>query len=43
MDFAKIVKFKDKSGRWHAYLARFKDGFMVQEDWETIQKIINED
>ena len=41
MDFVKIVKFKDKSGKWHAYIAHFKDGFMVEEDYKEIQKIID--
>lgn len=41
MNFQKIVKFKDKSGKWHAFIARFEDGFMVEEDYEHIQKIIN--
>ena len=39
--FVKIVKFKDKTGKLHAYVATFINGIMVPEDWETIQKIIN--
>ena len=41
MTFEKIVKFKDKNGKWHAYNAHFVDGFMISEDVQTIQKIIN--
>lgn len=43
MTFSKIVKFKDKTGKWHAFVARFIDGFMVEEDALRIQKIINGD
>lgn len=39
--FSKIVKFKDKFGKLHAYIARFIDGFIVKEDCEEIQRIIN--
>ena len=41
MNFTKIVKFKDKSGKWHAFIARFIDGFMVEEDVKRINEIIN--
>jgi hypothetical protein len=39
--FSKIVRFKDKFGKLHAYIAKFIDGFMVEEDYNEIQKIIN--
>ena len=39
-NYSKIVKFKDNTGKWNAYVARFENGFMVKEDYENIQKII---
>ena len=41
MNGTKTVKFKDKSGKWHAFIAHFVDGFMVEEDVEYIEKTIN--
>ena len=41
MNGTKTVKFKDKSGKWHAFIAHFVDGFMIKEDVEYIEKIIN--
>lgn len=41
LNFTKIVRFKDKFGKLHAYIAKFIDGFMVEEDYNEIQKIIN--
>lgn len=41
MSTSRIVKFKDKSGKWHAFIAHFIDGFMIEEDVEYIEKITN--
>ena len=41
MILCKIVRFKDKSGKWHAYCATYINGEMLPEDWQAIQKIIN--
>lgn len=41
MNGTKTVKFKDKSGKWHAFIAHFIDGFMVEEDVKRINEIIN--
>ena len=41
MTFSKIVKFKDKSGKWHSYIATYINGEMLPSDWDNIQKIIN--
>jgi hypothetical protein len=40
-NFQKIVKFKDKHGKWHSYFATYRDFTIIPEQWEEIQKIIN--
>lgn len=42
MTFAKRVKFKDATGKWHSYIAIYVDGEMLQSDWEAIQRIKNQ-
>ena len=39
MTFKKIIKFRDKSGKWHSYLATIIDGVLSKEDLENINKI----
>ena len=42
MTFVKIVKFRDKGGKRHAYAATIVDGVMLASDWQNIQKIQQE-
>ena len=42
MTFVKIVKFRDKGGKRHAYAATIVDGVILASDWQKIQNIIKE-
>lgn len=40
-DFQRLVKFKDRKGKYHLYLATYKNFRMIPSDWEEIQRIKN--
>ena len=38
-NYARVVRFMDKSGKWHKYLACFINGEMTPQDKKAIKEI----